>query len=294
MDLSIIIVNYKAKEFIEKCINSIHENAKLDDYEIIVVDNNSEDGCIKMLSEKFPEVKTYASDENVGFSKGNNIGIRMSKGRYILLLNPDTIVYASSLENMIEYLDKHSETGIAGCRVENSDGSLQRACRRSIPTPMAAFLRLSGLGKLFPKSKLVNKYNLSYIDENQEIEVDAVSGAFLMFRREVLEYIGGLDEDYFMYAEDIDFCYRAKQRNWKVMYYPGARITHFKGQSSKHMSLRATKAYYDSMAIFFKKNFEKKTNFLINPVIYFGIWFLKEIAILKVMLRNGESVGSKG
>jgi len=294
MDLSIIIVNFKSKDFTHDCVKSIYQNTEKIKYEIIVVDNNSGDGCIEMLAEKYPDVIGYANKENAGFAKGNNIGINMAKGRYLLLLNPDTIILENALDKMVQYMDTNTQAGIAGCRVENPDATLQRACRRSIPTPKVAFFRFSGLSKLFPKSKLMGKYNLSYIDENQETEVDAVSGAFLMCRKEVVKQINGLDEDYFMYAEDIDFCFRAKQHGWKVMYYPGARITHFKGQSSKHMSMRATKAYYDSMAIFFKKNFEKQTNFLLIPIIYFGIWFLKQIAVIKVLIRDGKSVGSKG
>ncbi|MGE5329783.1 MAG: glycosyltransferase family 2 protein [Deltaproteobacteria bacterium] len=294
MDLSIIIVNFKSKDFTEACVKSIYQNTKNISFEVIVVDNNSGDGCIEMLSEKFPQVIGYENKENAGFSKGNNIGMKLAKGRYLLLLNPDTIVFESTLDKMVEYMDKHSDVGVSGCRVENPDGTLQRACRRSVPTPKIAFFQLSGLGKLFPKSKILAKYNLSYIDENQETEVDAVSGAFLTFRREVYEQIGGLDEDYFMYAEDIDFCFRAKQKGWKIMYYPDTRITHFKGQSSKHMSMKATKAFYDSMAIFFNKNYSKKTNPILKFFVYFGIWLLKQAAILKVLIRDGRSVGTKG
>jgi len=185
MDISIIIVNFKSKEFTEKCIKSIYENTKNISFEIIVVDNNSEDGCIELLADKFPKVIGYKNAENAGFSKSCNIAIKMAEGRYLLLLNPDTVIFDSTLEKMVEYMDKHADIGVAGCRVENPDGSLQRACRRSIPTPKVAFFQLSGLSKLFPKSKDLAKYNLSYIDENQELEVDAVSGAFLTFRREV-------------------------------------------------------------------------------------------------------------
>ena len=294
MDLSIIIVNYKSKDFTEACIKSIYENTANISFEIIVVDNNSADGCIEMLKEKYSDVKGYQNTENAGFSKANNIGLEIAIGRYLLFLNPDTVILDRALEKMAEYLDVSIKVGVAGCRVENIDGSLQRACRRSIPTPMASFFKLSGLSKLFPKSKFVSKYNLSYMNENEEIEVDAVSGAFLIFRREVFQDIGGLDEDYFMYAEDLDFCYRAKKKGWKVMYNPRTRITHFKGESSKHLSMKATKAFYDSMAIFFRKNLEKQTFFLMRYVIYFWIWVLKQIAVLKVLLNNRRKVGSKG
>lgn len=294
MDLSIIIVNFKSKDFTDACIKSIYEKTKNISFEIIVVDNNSDDGCIDMLKKKYQEVKAFQNNDNPGFAGANNIGIRLSSGRYILLLNPDTIIHDRALEKMVELMDNNSDVGVAGCRVENPDGTLQRACRRSIPTPIVAFFRLTGLSRLFPRSKIISKYNFSYVKENKQIEVDAVSGAFLMFRSEVLEDIGGLDEDYFMYAEDIDFCYRAKMKGWKVMYYPEASITHFKGQSSKHLSMKATKAFYDSMAIFFEKNMARKTFFPFRFLIYFGIWFLKQIAILKVMINSKRSAGSKG
>ncbi len=294
MDLSIVIVNYKSKDYTDACIKSIYDNTHNIYFEVIVVDNNSGDGCIEMVKEKYPRVKTFQNDENAGFSKANNLGIRLAVGRYILLLNPDTIVHGKSLEKMVEYMDINSHVGVAGCRVENPDGTLQRACRRSLPTPLVAFLRLSGLSRLFPRSRMLAKYNLTYVDENKGIAVDAVSGAFLMFRCEVLEDVPGLDEDYFMYAEDIDFCYRAKKSGWKVMYYPRARITHFKGQSSKHFSMEATKAFYNSMAIFFNKNLERETFFPVRFLVYLGIWLMKQFAILRVMLNDKHRVGSKG
>lgn len=294
MDLSIIIVNYKSKDFTRGCIESIKKNTRKISYEIIVIDNNSKDGCIEILSHQHSDVKMIANPENSGFSKANNIAAVISKGRYILYLNPDTVVYEETLDKMVKYMEEHPDVGIAGCRVENPDGTMQRACRRSIPTPKIAFFRLSGLSKLFPNSKTIGKYNLSYIDENQEVEVEAVSGAFLMCRRTVYEQIKGFDEDYFMYAEDIDFCFKARQYGWKVMFYPDTRITHFKGQSSKQMSLTATKAFYDSMAIFFNKNLEKETNPILTLLVYFGIWFIKQAAIIRVVLRPKSGVGSKG
>jgi GT2 family glycosyltransferase len=209
-------------------------------------------------------------------------------------LNPDTIIHDNALEKMVGFMDHDADVGIAGCRVENPDGSLQRACRRSIPTPTIALFRLTGLSRICPKSKIMSKYNLSYIRETKQIEVDAVSGSFLMFRNEVLEDIGGFDEDYFMYAEDMDFCYRAKMKGWGVMYYPTARITHIKGQSSKQLSMKTTKAFYDSMAIFFKKNLERKTFWPLRFLVYFGIWFLKQIAIFRVLINKNKSAGSKG
>ena len=287
MDLSIIIVNYKSKDSTDTCIKSIYQNTDNSSFEIIVVDNNSDDGCINMLKEKYPSVNGYQNNKNSGFASGSNIGIKMSGGRYILLLHPDTVIHQKALDKMVKFMDSNSHVGIAGCRVENPDGTVQPASRRSISPPMQALLRLLGIRRLLPKKRGVpHKYKYSDIRENRQIDVDAVSSAFLMFRSEVLEDVGGLDENYLIYGVDLDFCYKVRSKRWKVKYYPEARITHFKGHSSKHQSMKATKAFYDSMAIFFCRNIEKKTFFPMRFLVYFIIWFLKQIAIFKEMIKN--------
>ena len=211
MNLSIIIVNYNVKEFLQNFIHSIYKAAQNISYEIIIVDNASDDGSVEFIKEKFPDVKLIANQKNLGFSKANNIGLAQSKGEYLLLLNPDTIVREDTFEKMISFSKNNPDAGLAGCKILNPDGTFQLACRRSFPGPWTSFCKVTGLSNLFPNSKLFARYNLTYLDENKTYEVDAISGSFMMFPRKIYEKIGGLDEQFFMYGEDLDFCYRIQK-----------------------------------------------------------------------------------
>jgi O-antigen biosynthesis protein len=254
LDLSIIIVNYNVKEFLQNLIHSIHKAAKNLTYEIIVVDNASDDGSVEFIREKFPEINLIANNENLGFSKANNIGLTVSKGKYLLLLNPDTLVREDTFTTMINFFENNPDAGLAGCKILNPDGTLQLACRRSFPGPWTSFCKVTGLSNLFPKSKIFARYNLSYLDENQTYEVDAISGSFMMFPRKVYEKIGGLDEQFFMYGEDLDFCYRIQKAGFKVFYVHSTQIIHYKGESTKRSSLDETKHFYNAMHLFVKKH----------------------------------------
>lgn len=269
--LSIIIVNYNAKKLLKACIESIHKETCNVLCDIWVVDNNSQDSSAAMVEKNFPEVKLIQSNENLGFAKANNMAMSRIESDCVLLLNPDTIICDNAIEKVIEFIDKKPEVGIVGCRVLNEDGTLQLACRRTIPTPGVAFFRLTGLSKLFPNSKIMAKYNLTYLDPSQSHEVDAVSGAFLMIRTKVIEEIGLLDEQFFMYGEELDWCFRAKKAGWKVMYYPHAEIIHYKGGCSKSNSRKAAFEFYRSMYLFHKKYFAENYNPIINFIIYAGI-----------------------
>src|SRR3990172_4972493 len=231
MDLSVIIVNYNVRDFLENALASAREAMKGIDGEVIVVDNASDDGSVEMVGRKFPGVRMVANDRNIGFAAANNIALRLSRGRYMLLLNPDTIVKEDTFQIIIRFLDTHPDAGLAGCRILNPDGTLQLACRRSFPTPWVAFTKISGLSALYPESRIFGKYNLGYLDPDRTYEVDAISGSFMAVRREAYEKAGGLDEEYFMYGEDLDWCYRIKQAGWKVYYVSGTRIIHYKGES---------------------------------------------------------------
>ena len=209
--LSIIIVNFNVKQYLRELLTSLKEASKDISSEIIVVDNHSVDGSQHMVKSEFSEVKLIENSVNTGFAKGCNIGIKQSCGEFILLINPDTIVEKDTLERMLIFFEDHNDCGAAGCKILNPDGTLQLACRRSFPTPVSALLKLTGLSSLFPKNRFFGKYNLSYLPENEIAEVDAVSGSFMMFRREIIDRIGYLDESYFMYGEDLDFCYRIKE-----------------------------------------------------------------------------------
>jgi len=271
MRLSIIIVSYNTKDLLKKCIESIYMTYLKNDLEVLVVDNGSSDGSPTMVREEFGDVILIESKENLGFARANNIAVKKAKGYYILLLNPDTIAAEGCLNKSIQYMDKHRDIGVLGCKVMLPDGRLDLACRRSFPTPEVSFYRMAGLSKLFPKHKRFAQYNLTYLDENETYEVDSVVGAFMMVRREVVEQVGLLDEDYFMYGEDIDWCCRIKQTGWKVVYYHEAEIIHCKGACGGKKNPRIIREFYRAMYLFYKKHYKSEYSFVTAGIIYLGI-----------------------
>ncbi|MCL6493981.1 MAG: glycosyltransferase [Ignavibacterium sp.] len=254
IDLSIIIVNYNVKEFLKNLLHSIQKASQHLSIEIIVVDNASDDGSVEMIREKFPDVILIANEKNLGFGKANNIGLKKAQGKYVLLINPDTLVAEDTFIKLIEFFETHPEAGMAGCKILNPDGTLQLACRRSFPGPWTSFTKVTGLSSLFPKSKLFARYNLTYLDENQTYEVDAISGSFMMLRKEVYEKVGGFDEQFFMYGEDLDLCYRIQKAGYKIFYVHSTQIIHYKGESTKRSSLDETKVFYNAMHLFVNKH----------------------------------------
>lgn len=290
--LSIIIVNYNAGHYLENCLRSIYAETKQIPFDIWVVDNNSKDASVSMIRRNYPLVNLIENKENIGFARANNDAIRKSTGDYVLLLNPDTLILENAIEKMVKFLDENPRTGIAGCKVLNEDGTLQLACRRSIPAPGVAFFRLTGLSRLFPNSKTMAKYNMTYLDPDKPHEVDAVSGAFLMIRMKVVDKIGTLDENFFMYGEDLDFCIRTKKAGWIVMYFPSAQIIHHKGECSRTNSRKAAFEFYRSMYLFHKKHFARNYWPTTNFIIYTGI-FLKAISSWRSLLFSSK-VGSNG
>jgi GT2 family glycosyltransferase len=278
VDLSIIIVNYNVKEFLQNCINSIQKATKNITSEIIVVDNASDDGSVELLQAQFPEVKLFINEKNLGFSAANNIGLKYSSGKYLLLLNPDTIVEENTFDTLIDFFQKTPDAGLAGCKILNPDGTLQLACRRSFPGPWTSFCKVTGLSSLFPKSKIFARYNLTYLDENKTYEVDAISGSFMMMKREVFEKIGGLDEIFFMYGEDLDWCYRVQKSGYKVYYVNSTQIIHYKGESTKRSSLDETKLFYNAMHLFVKKHLA--TSFLVEIILRSAIMARELIAFI--------------
>jgi len=272
VDLSIIIVNYNVKDYLENALLSISKAVKKLNVELYVVDNASEDGSSALIRQKFPEVNLIENAVNLGFSKANNKALRLCKGKYIVLLNPDTIVQEDTFEKLIKFLKDTKDAGMVGCKVLNPDGSLQLACRRSFPTPFAAFARLIGFSKLFPKSRIWGKYNLTFLDPDEITEVDAVSGSFMMIKKEVLDKAGYLDESYFLYGEDLDWCYRIKNAGFKIYYYPHTSIIHFKGESAKKSAYEPLKAFYKAMTIFAETHFRGR--YFLYPLwlLKYGIW----------------------
>lgn len=288
IDLSIIIVNYNVKEFILNLVDSIKKAAVKISTEIFIVDNASDDGSVELISSKFPEVKLIRNTKNVGFGVANNQALQLASGKYFLLINPDTIVREDTLLKMIGFFESHLEAGIAGCKVLNPDGTLQLACRRSFPGPWTSFTKVMGLSRVFPKNKFFARYNLTYLDENKTYEVDAVSGAFMMMRREVYEKVGGFDPQFFMYGEDLDLCFRTQKEGYKVFYFHETEIIHYKGESTKRSSLDETTIFYNAMHLFVRKHFS--TSFIIEMILQTAIIFRKLIAFANVFKLSIVSV----
>ncbi len=279
-DLSIIIVNYNVKEFLQNLLYSIEKASQNLSVETFVVDNASDDGSVDIIKEKFPSVNLIANKTNIGFGAANNMAMAKSAGKYVLLINPDTIVKEDTLVKMVSFFESRKDAGIAGCRVLNPDGSLQLACRRSFPGPWTSFTKVTGLSSLFPKSRLFAKYNLTYLDENKTYEVDAVSGSFMMMSREAYNKVGGFDEQFFMYGEDIDLCYRTQKAGFKVYFFHETEIIHYKGESTKRSSIDETTVFYQAMHLFVRKHLS--SSFIVELILQFAIFIRKIFAFLNI------------
>ncbi|ANS76043.1 glycosyl transferase family 2 [Paenibacillus yonginensis] len=271
MDLSIIIVNYNTCALTLDCIQSVYASKTQHSYEIILVDNHSADDSVQTISEAYPEVTLIANDTNAGFAKANNQGMAIAKGRYVLLLNSDTVVLPHTLETMVSFMDGNPEVGASGCKIVLPDGSLDKACKRGFPTPSASFYYAFGFSKLFPSLPRFNQYQLGYLNPDESYPIDCLVGAFMMVRQEVIAQVGGLDEDFFMYGEDIDWCYRIKQAGWKIYYNSDTSIVHFKGGSARRRPLKIVYEFHRAMLLFHRKHFQKRYNFLVNGAVYTGI-----------------------
>ncbi|MBQ5856818.1 MAG: glycosyltransferase [Bacteroidales bacterium] len=273
MKLSIVIVNYNVEHFLEQCLSSVRKAIANIEAEVFVVDNNSVDGSLKMLADKFPEVKVIANKNNVGFSRANNQAIRVSTGEYVLLLNPDTVVEDDTFTKTIAFMDEHPDAGGLGVKMVDGKGRFLPESKRGLPTPATAFYKMFGLTKLFPHSKRFARYYLGHLDNDEINEVEILSGAFMLMRRETLNKCGLLDETFFMYGEDIDLSYRIILAGYKNYYYPKTRIIHYKGESTKKTSVNYVLVFYKAMEIFVKKHFAndgaKTFSFFINLAIYF-------------------------
>jgi len=278
LDLSIIIVNYNVKEFLQNLLHSIEKATGNISKEIIIIDNASDDGSVEVIKEKFPSVNLIKNKINVGFGKANNQGLKIAQGKYFLFINPDCIVSEDTFDKMISFFDNHKDCGLAGCKILNSDGTLQLACRRSFPGPWTSFTKVTGLSNIFPKSKIFARYNLTYLDENKTNEVDAISGSFMMIRKEVYEKTGGFDEQFFMYGEDLDLCYRVQKNGYKVYYVHNTQIIHYKGESTKRSNLDETKLFYDAMHLFVKKHLSSFP--IVELILRSAIGFRKLFAFL--------------
>jgi GT2 family glycosyltransferase len=281
-DLSICIVTLQARDYLKECLKSISENTHRISLEIIVVDNGSCDGTQEMLASEFPYIHLIQNLQNEGFSRPMNKALHASQGRYLLLLNPDTVVQPHAFEVMMKFMDENAEVGICGPKLLNQDGSMQKQCRRSAAGPWDTFTYISGLAGLFPKSELFGGYLMTYKDEDVIHEAEAVSGACMLIRREVVEQIGYLDERFFAYQEDADYCFQARKAGWKVIYFPEVKIIHYGGRGGTRVfPLQAILEWHRSYWLYYRKNFAREYFFLFNWFYYtaMGVKFLSALLI---------------
>lgn len=279
MDLSVVIVNYQTYELTKNTIDSIFEYDYPFSVEVIVVDNASRDDSLSRLKECFGDEVTFiASAENNGFAAGNNQALRIAKGRYVLLLNSDTIVWQNTLKDIYDYMENHGDVGACGCRVLLESGELDKACKRTFPNVKNSFFRLFHI----PTKSEDDNYNLDNLPDGEVYEIDCLTGAFMFIRKQALDEAGFLDETFFMYGEDIDLCYRIKKAGWKIVYYGKSKITHFKGASSKKQKSKLIYEFYRAMYIYYNKHHAEESFFIVNIVVYIGIAVL---CVLKLFLN---------
>lgn len=281
MRLSIVIVNYNVKYFLEQCLHSVMQATQHIEAEVFVVDNNSVDGSVPMLRQKFPGVHLIANRENVGFSRANNQALRKAAGDYVVLLNPDTIVEEDTFTKILDFMDAHPEAGGLGVKMLDGKGRFLPESKRGLPTPLVAFYKIFGISSLFPKSRRFGKYHLSYLDPDTIHEVDILAGAFMLIRRSALEKTGLLDETFFMYGEDIDLSYRIRKAGYRNYYFPETRIIHYKGESTKKGSVNYVLVFYNAMLIFARKHFSRKRAGLFSLLIRIAVYFRAGLSLLR-------------
>ncbi|MBZ0286394.1 MAG: glycosyltransferase family 2 protein [Anaerolineae bacterium] len=269
LDLSIIIVNWNTRDLTAKCIADVQTTVKQIAYEIIVVDNHSSDGSQDMLRTQFPDVKLIANPDNVGFARANNQGMKISEGRYILLLNSDAFVKADTIDRMVAFMDEHPEAGMAGCKLLYEDGRLQASCA-TFPTLATEFYIALGLDKLFPKSKIFGKYLMTDWDYSTMREVDVIMGAFMLARKNVIDTVGMMDESFFMYSEEVDWCYRFKVAGWKILFTPEVECVHIWGGSSRAVKVETLIRLYRARVQFFRKHYGRLAAFLYKLILTFN------------------------
>ena len=286
MKLSIVVVNYNVKYFLQQLLLSLFQSKVEFDFEIIIVDNNSQDGSIPFLQKQFPGVKYLTNDENLGFAKASNQGIRSAIGDYVLLLNPDTLLREDTLSEAVAFMEGHPQAGAIGVKMVDGAGRYLPESKRGFPSPGVAFNKLIGLNKLFPKSKFFNGYYLGHLDSEQSHEIDVLTGAFMLIRRSVLDQVGLLDEDYFMYGEDIDLSYRIRQAGYKIYYTPASSIVHFKGESTDKNTLEYVRRFYSAMKIFARKHYSGSRASILRMMLNLSIYSSAAVSVVQKTLHS--------
>jgi GT2 family glycosyltransferase len=286
MKLTIVIVNYNVRYFLEQCLLSVQKAMQGVDGEVFMVDNNSVDGSVAMVQERFTWVHCIANKENVGFSKANNQAMRIAKGEYVLLLNPDTVVEEDTFSKVIEFMDAHPDAGGLGVKMVDGKGIFLPESKRGLPSPETSFYKIFGISKLFPRSARFNRYHLGHLSNDDTHEIEILSGAFMLMRKQALDKVGLLDEEFFMYGEDVDLSWRIILGGWKNYYFPGTRIIHYKGESTKKGSLNYVFVFYNAMAIFARKHFSQKHAATYSAIIKMAIWMRAFIAVISRFVKR--------
>ena len=275
MKLSVVIVSYNVRRFVEQCLDSVHKASEGIETEAFVVDNASQDDTVEAIGKEYPWVRLIANDDNLGFARANNIAIRQSVGEYVLLLNPDTIVAEQTLRQAVDFMDAHPKAGGVGVRMHNADGTLAPESRRAIPTPWVSCLKMLGFTR---------RYYMSHLSWDEPGRIEVISGAFCLLRRKALDQIGLLDEDFFMYGEDIDLSFRLLKGGWENWYVP-CDIVHFKGESTQKSTFRYVHVFYQAMLIFFRKHYSHLSVFYTIPV-KMAIYFRAAIALIDIIRKK--------
>lgn len=293
-ELSVCIVTYKARDWLRGCLDSLYRSTTFSPLEVIVVDNGSKDGVREMLELEFPSVRFIENEYNEGYTRPMNQSLKFATGRYLMQLNPDTVILTGSFDRLVDFMESHPAVGICGPKVLNQDGTIQKQCRRGEPRPLAVLSYFLGLWKVFPNSKLLGGYLLDYEDEDKTLEVAAVSGSCMLIRKEVVEQIGYLDEQFYAYQEDSDYCARVRKAGWKVIYMPEAQIIHYGGQGGSRVEpYRSIIEWHRSYWLYYKKHLAKDYFFLFNWIYYLFMLVKLGISLLGNLLRKEKYAGPK-
>jgi GT2 family glycosyltransferase len=292
MDVSIVVLNYNTREHLRTCLQALQSTVPTSPegegprVEVFVVDNASSDGSADMVAAEFEQVRLICSPRNGGFASGNNLALRCAQGDAVLLLNPDTLMPPRGVAGLLKTLREHPEAGIVGPKLLRPDGSMHLACRRSFPTPLVSFYRFSGLSRLLPGSRRFGRYNLTFVDPDLPIEVDSVCGACMLVRREVIDRVGMLDERFFMYGEDLDWCLRTRQAGWTVRYEPSIVVQHQHGAASRQRALRTNFYFFRAMDLFYRKHYVQQYHPLLTGAVRTSIYAALGLAMVRTLLTS--------
>ena len=289
-ELCVIIVSYNTRQDLQNCLTSIYESRQQVGFQVWVVDNASQDGSAAMVATFFPKVILVQSLENLGFARANNLALREVCSDFVLLLNPDTIIPDHAFDDTINFLKINPEAGMVTCRLAKADGTLDLACRRSLPSLFDGFSRAVGLARLFPKSHIFARYNLTYLNEDQVNEVEAINGAFIMTKRQAINEVGLLDEQFFMYGEDLDWCCRFRQQRWKIYYLPSPTVIHLKGQAGRKQSSRMIKELFRAMELYCRKHHGSPNRFVGRLATVIGIRAWMFLTLFRNAARSQKRV----